>query len=89
MKYPKRLRPSAPQVPALEPTVVDAYDGPQELSSNKVATSILNFHWRKTPVIIGKENNQAKNMETTAIETKRTEQMFHFQGAVESDEATT
>ena len=28
-------------------------------------------------------------METTAIETKRTEQMFHFQGAVESDEATT
>ena len=23
------------------------------------------------------------------IETKRTEQMFHFQGAVESDEATT
>jgi len=42
MKYPKRLRPSAPQVPALEPTVADAYDGPQELSSNKVATSI--FH---------------------------------------------
>ena len=28
-------------------------------------------------------------METTAIETKRTEHMFHFQGAVESDEATT
>ena len=28
-------------------------------------------------------------METTAIEIKRTEQMFHFQGAVESDEATT
>jgi len=42
MKYPKRLRPSAPQVPALEPTVEDAYDGPQELSSNKVVTSI--FH---------------------------------------------
>ena len=28
-------------------------------------------------------------METTAIEIKRTEQIFHFQGAVESDEATT
>jgi len=42
MKYPKRLRLSAPQVPALEPTVADAYDGPQELSSNKVVTSI--FH---------------------------------------------
>ena len=28
-------------------------------------------------------------METTAIKIKRTEQMFHFQGAVESDEATT
>jgi len=87
MKYPKRLRPSAPQVPALEPTVADAYDGPQELSSNKVVTSI--FHWRKTPVIIGKEKQSSKNMETTAIEIKRTEQMFHFQGAVESDEATT
>ena len=87
MKYPKRLRPSAPQVPALEPTVADAYDGPQQLSSNKVVTSI--FHWRKTPVIIGKENDPAKIMETTAIEIKWTEQMFHFQGAVESDEATT
>ena len=87
MKYPKRLRPSAPQVPALEPTVVDAYDGPQQLSSNKVVTSI--FHWRKTPVIIGKEKRSSKNMGTTAIEIKRTEQMFHFQGAVESDEATT
>ena len=42
MKHPQRLCPSAPQVSALEPTVVDAYDGPQELSSNKVATSI--FH---------------------------------------------
>ena len=89
MKYPKHLRLSAPQVPALEPiaTVADAYDGPQELSSNKVVTSI--FHWRKTPVIIGKEKRSSKNMETTAIEIKRTEQMFHFQGAVESDEATT
>ena len=31
------------------------------------------------------------NMETTStgIEIKRTEQLFHFQGAVESDEATT
>ena len=28
-------------------------------------------------------------METTAIEIKRTEQSFHFQGAVDSDEATT
>ena len=28
-------------------------------------------------------------METTAIEIKRTEQIFHSQGAVESDEATT
>ena len=27
-------------------------------------------------------------METTAIEIKGTEQIFHFQGAVESDEAT-
>ena len=44
MKYPKRLRPSAPQVPALEPTVVDAYDGPQELSSNKVAIVTSIFH---------------------------------------------
>jgi len=35
-----------------------------------------------------RKNDPAKNMETTAIETKRTEQMFHFQGAVESDEAT-
>ena len=44
MKYPKRLRPSALQVPALEPTltVADAYDGPQGLSSKKVVTSI--FH---------------------------------------------
>ena len=42
MKYPQRLRPSAPQVPALELAVADAYDGPQELSSNKVVTSI--FH---------------------------------------------
>ena len=41
MKYPKRLRLGAPQVAALEPTVADAYDGPQELSSNKVATSIF------------------------------------------------
>jgi len=40
-------------------------------------------------VIIGKEKRSSKNMETTAIEIKRTEQMFHFQGAVESDEATT
>ena len=49
MKYPKRLRlrPSAPQVPAIEPTVVDAYDGQQELSSNKVVTSI--FSLKKTP----------------------------------------
>lgn len=36
-----------------------------------------------------RKNDPAKNMETTAIEIKRTEQMFHFQGAVESDEATT
>ena len=28
-------------------------------------------------------------METTAIEIKGTEQIFYFQGAVESDEATT
>ena len=28
-------------------------------------------------------------MGTTAIKIKRTEQMFHFQDAVESDEATT
>ena len=37
-----------------------------------------------------RKNDPAKNMETTAIdhEIKRTEQMFHFQGAVESDEAT-
>ena len=41
MKYPQRLRPSAPQVPALEPTVPDAYDDPQEFSSNKVVTSIF------------------------------------------------
>ena len=88
MKYPKRLRPSALQVPALEPTVVDAYDSKKELSSNKVVTSI--FNWRKPPVIIGKEKRSSKNyVETTAIEKKRTEQMFHFQGAVKSDEATT
>ena len=34
-----------------------------------------------------RKNDPAKNMGTTAIEIKRTEQMFHFhgQGAVESD----
>ena len=38
-----------------------------------------------------RKNDPAKIMETiaTAIEIQRTEQMFHFQGAVESDEATT
>jgi hypothetical protein len=38
-----------------------------------------------------RKNDTAKNMGITAIEIKRTEQhrMFHFQGAVESDEATT
>jgi len=42
-------------------------------------------------VIIDKENRSSKKYGTTAhaIEIKRTEQMFHFQGAVESDEATT
>jgi len=38
---------------------------------------------------LARKNNPAKNMETTAIEIKRTEQMFHFKGAVESDKATT
>ena len=85
MKYHEHLHPSAPQVPALEPTVPDAYDDPQELSSNKVVTSI--FQWRKNLVIVGKENDAVKNLETTAIEIKRTEQMFLSQGAVESDEA--
>ena len=35
-----------------------------------------------------RKNDPAKNMETTTIEIKRTKQIFHFQGAVESDEAT-
>ena len=36
-------------------------------------------------MIIGKEKQSSKNMGTTAIEIKSTGQMFHFQGAVESD----
>ena len=43
LKYPQRLHPSAPQVSALEPTVLNsnAYDDLQEFSSNKVVTSIF------------------------------------------------
>ena len=43
MKYPQRLRPSAPQVPALEPTASDAYDDPQELGSKMVVPSIFSL----------------------------------------------
>ena len=42
MEYLQHLHLSALQIPALKPTVPDAYDNPQELSSNKVVTSI--FH---------------------------------------------
>ena len=35
-----------------------------------------------------RKNDPAKNMGTTAFEIKTTEQMFHFQGAVEIVEAT-
>ena len=42
-KYTQCLYPSAPQVPALESiaTVPDAYDDPQDLSPNKVVTSLF------------------------------------------------